>query len=155
MMTTRWKLKNQNMTPAISKRLKVYQFTAIFSVLFALLGFSYNVWRLELSEQNNSIRIASFEILLQLAELENLVYAAHYDKNTEFGNPRKGWVKVGLINDLSVLTDKSVSEQSIQLKNIWNQHWSSMSEQRVSADVIVQSIDKTRRVVKRQIQTLQ
>ena len=41
-------------------KLQLYQLTVIFSVLFALVGFSYNVWRMEVSEQNNNIRTACF-----------------------------------------------------------------------------------------------
>ena len=64
---------------------RFYQATAIFSVLFALAGFSYNVWRMEVSEANAAKREAAFEIMLQLAELEHEVYAAHYDQDTVVG----------------------------------------------------------------------
>ncbi|MCL1123885.1 hypothetical protein [Shewanella surugensis] len=59
----------------------IFQLTAIFSALFALVGFSYNVWRMEISEHNTTVRSASFELLLQLAELESIIYANFYDKN--------------------------------------------------------------------------
>ena len=68
---------------SLLRRMKVYQATALFSVLFALLGFSYNVWRMEVTEQNSNVRDAAFELLLQLAELEQVVYAAHYDNDLE------------------------------------------------------------------------
>ena len=116
------------MDTQILKKLHLYQITVIFSVLFALLGFSYNVWRMEVSEENNNIRTACFEMLLELSALEQLVYIAHYDKNIDEGNPRKGWVKVGLIADLSVLTTESVEKQSVTLKKVWSAHWSTMKD---------------------------
>lgn len=47
-----------------------YHATAVFSIVFALADVSYNVWRMKFSEQNRSVREASFEMLLQLADLE-------------------------------------------------------------------------------------
>jgi hypothetical protein len=39
-------------------------------MLFSLLGSLYNVWRMEISEQNNTIPTANFEILVELSSLE-------------------------------------------------------------------------------------
>jgi len=96
----------------LEDKLKVYYVTAIFSVVFAVVGFSYNAWRLEVTEDNSNIRAASFEVLTVLAELEQIIYAAHYDKDTKEGSPRKGWVKIGLIVDLDSLISKSSEEQA-------------------------------------------
>jgi hypothetical protein len=53
----------------IVKRFQLYSMTLFLSVIFALVGFSYNVWRMEASEQNNNIRTACFEMLLELSAL--------------------------------------------------------------------------------------
>lgn len=129
---------------ALHKRMKVYQATALFSVLFALLGFSYNVWRMEVTEHNSNVRSAAFEMLLQLAELEQLVFAAHYDSDPVAGNPRVGWVKVGLISDLGRSCSAEVADAASSLKAVWADHWESLPEQRASADAIVAAIDATR-----------
>lgn len=125
-------------------RIKVYQATALFSVLFALVGFSYNVWRMEVTEHNSNVRESAFELLLQLAELEQVVYAAHYDQDPERGNPRDGWVKVGLINDLSSSCGESVSAAAAQLKQAWSDNWSALPAERSAADAVVAAIDRTR-----------
>ncbi|MEH6559148.1 MAG: hypothetical protein V7459_09645 [Oceanicoccus sp.] len=137
------------------RNLQLYQLTVIFSVLFALLGFTYNVWRMEVTEENSNIRTASFEMLLVLSSLEQLVYSAHYDGDVNEGNPRKGWVKVGLITDLSVLTTESVESQAASLKAIWSEHWHTMFENRDSADQIVSSIDSIRSEIKRVLISLE
>lgn len=62
-------------------------------LVFAVIGFSYNAWRLESSEKNNNVRLAAFTVITELAQLEQLVYAAHYDQDPVNGSPRKGWVK--------------------------------------------------------------
>ncbi|NKF51119.1 hypothetical protein G3R49_11185 [Shewanella sp. WXL01] len=127
-----------------SQRLKLVQLTAISSLLFALIGFSYNVWRMQASEHNANIRDASFEMLLQLSELELIIYAGHYDQDSKLGSPRKGWVKVGLINDLSLITTPSVQNSTKQLKQTWQQHWQSYQQQQQSTNEIVAQIDQVR-----------
>lgn len=135
--------------------LRIYQITVIFSVLFALLGFSYNVWRMEVSEQNSNIRTACFEILLTLSELEQLVYIAHYDNNPSEGSPRKGWVKVGLIADMSALTTTNVEQGATELKTIWSHHWDKIDTNRESVDTIVIAIDAVRADIKATLGMLQ
>ena len=132
-----------------------YQLAVIFSVLFALLGFSYNVWRMEVTEENSNIRTACFEILLELSSLEQLIYIAHYDGDIKEGSPRKGWVKVGLITDLSVLTDDSVVKQATNLKNVWSEKWETMPDNKNSVDQIVKAIDSVRAEIKQVLNALE
>ena len=139
----------------IINKLHLYQATVIFSVLFALVGFSYNVWRMEVSEQNNNIRTACFEILLELSSLEQLVYTAHYDGDVKEGSPRKGWVKVGLVSDLSALTTHSVEGDAVALKNVWGAHWNTMAKDKGSVDQIVGAIDAVRVEIKQVLSSLE
>ena len=139
----------------IQKKLHLYQLTVVFSVLFALIGFSYNVWRMEASEENNTIRTACFEILKNLSSLEQLVYTAHYDRDVIEGNPRKGWVAVGLVADLSALTDDTVEKESAALKEVWSTHWSTMTTSRDSVDKIVEAIDSVRAEIKHLLSSLE
>jgi len=109
---------------------------------------------MEITEENSNIRTACFEMLLVLSSLEQLVYAAHYDGDVKEGNPRKGWVKVGLVADLSVLTTDSVKKQAASLKGVWSEHWSTMLENRQSADQIVNAIESTRSEIKQVLSSL-
>ena len=139
----------------LESKLKIYYLTAIFSVVFAVIGFSYNAWRMEITEDNNNIRTASFEVLLVLAELEQLIYSAHYDKDEVEGNPRKGWVKVGLITDLSSLISKSAQERSQKLKTAWKNNWAIMSDSRDATDLLVGEIEFVRREIKLTLKELE
>ncbi|MBQ4889512.1 hypothetical protein J8L86_06620 [Shewanella sp. MMG014] len=134
--------------------MKLYQLTVIFSVLFSLMGFSYNVWRMEITENNSNVRTACFEMLLELAEVQQLVYAAHYDNNLEQGNPRVGWVKVGLIADLSSLTNQAVAEESVELTQVWSTQWHSMHDDEQAASQIVEQVDNVREEIKRLLASL-
>ena len=73
----------------LHRKLQVYYLTAVLGVVIALLGFGYNTWRLEISENNNNIRTAAFESFKALATLEQIIYARHYDQNEQDGSPQK------------------------------------------------------------------
>lgn len=126
---------------------RLYALAVLFSVLFALAGFSYNVWRMEVSEHNNNIRTASFEMLRELAGLEQLVYSAHYDQEPVAGNPRVGWVKVGLITELSALTSPAVTASAVQLRTRWSAGWEQVPTDRHTVDQLVMAIDGVREAI--------
>lgn len=138
-----------------AQKFKIYQMTAIFSMLFALLGFSYNVWRMEVTEENSNIRTACFEILLELSNLEQQIYALHYDKDQVAGNPRKGWVKVGLIADLSTLTKDSVIEEARELKAVWSNKWDKIEYDQSATNNMVTQIEAVRGEIKLVLSTLE
>ena len=131
----------------LPKRFRSYQITAITSLLFAIIGFSYNAWRMAESEQNNTIRTASFEILIQLSALEQVVFAAYYDKDLKTGSPRLGWIAVGLISDLSQLTDLQVQTSADELKQQWQQQWPKIHEDQSAVEAVQQSADYVRKQI--------
>jgi len=131
-----------------SRRFNSYYLTAILGLVFAVIGFSYNAWRLESSEKNNNIRLAAFTVITELAHLEQLIYAAHYDKDLINGSPRKGWVKVGLIVDLSFLIDDTVQLQADALKLTWQNNWQSIHSDRQAIDQVIENIDRIRQSIK-------
>ena len=131
-----------------SAKLKTYYFTAILSLLFAVVGFSYNAWRMEVSEDNNNIRTASFEVLKELAGLERVIYAAHYDKDPVEGNPRAGWIKVGLIADLSSLIGDEVESKAAVLKQRWAAGWAQLETDNRITTELAETIDIVRGEIK-------
>lgn len=133
---------------SIKKRLKIYQITSILSILLTLVGFSYNVYRLEQSEINSNIRTSSFEMLKELANLEQIVYASHYEKDDKIGNPRIGWVKVGIIQDLSIISFKEKNIAVENLLKIWEKNWSLMKNDRQATNRIIKSIDEIRKEIR-------
>ena len=136
-------------------KLKAYYLTAIFSLLFAVIGFSYNAWRMEVSEDNNNVRTAAFETLLVLAELEQLIYSAHYDHDMVTGNPRIGWVKIGLISDLSMLISNPVSHNAKKLHQSWQVNWNKIQDDQASVETLIEDIDAVRTTIKQAILNLE
>jgi len=139
----------------INRKLKLFYITSVFSLLFAVLGFSYNAWRMEITEDNNNIRTAAFEVLTQLSEMQQMIYAAHYDKDLEEGNPRKIWVKVGLIVDLSALISVQVETQATELKNLWSENWQQVNDDEVITQNLITQIDNVRNEIKVALKKLQ
>ena len=139
----------------LQSKVRIYQITTVIGVIFGLVGLSYNVWRMEITETNNNTRMACFELLTELSELEQLVYAAHYDHDERMGSPRNGWVKVGLIVDLSVLTSQPVEHRAASLKAVWSDNWQAYAENMEATDRIVSAIDETRKEIKVVLKNLQ
>lgn len=138
----------------VSKRFKIYQITSIITILLTLVGFSYNVYRLEQTELNSNIRTSSFEILKELANLEQIVYAAYYDKDPIKGSPRTGWVKVGLIIDLSKINPNQNNYMSDKLYDSWSKNWQNINSNEESVNDIVSNIDIVRKEIRNVIKNL-
>ncbi len=134
---------------------RLYTASLVFSVLFALAGFTYNVWRMEVTEENSNIRTACFEMLLTLSEFEQLLYVAHYDGDLREGSPRKGWVRVNLVEDLSVLAGRTVEARARGLKAVWGASWAEIATEREAVDRVVQAIDGVRAEIKRVLRSLE
>jgi len=139
----------------IIQKLRVYYFVAVGGVLLSMLSFSYNAWRLEVTEDNSNTRTAAFEMLHLLAEFEQILYASHYDADPDAGSPRKGWVKVGLLSDLSFLMGEDTQIQAAVLKSSWSNHWASVPTQRRSVDALIAEVDVMREEIKRKLIALE
>lgn len=134
--------------------LLIYRTVLVLSIILASLSFSYNVWRLEASEQNNTIRMAGMQVLIELSELEQLIFIAHYDKDLISGNPRKAWVRVGLINDLSILISPETIQAANELTLVWQNQWSLIANDVEAVNLVGSEIDKMRSQVKNELKTL-
>lgn len=128
----------------VQKQLKAYQITTIVTILLTLVGFSYNVWRLEKTEINSNIRTSSFELIKQLGELEQIIYYAHYDKDTKQGSPRKGWVKVIIINDLCLVAQNMLENKAANLKTVWSQNWKNIENDPQAVKNVIDAIEELR-----------
>lgn len=97
---------------------------ALISLVIAITSLGYNTWRNEHTEDNRNQRWASFEILLKLGELRELINYIHFDCNLSFrGNPRSGWVIVEAIEDLTLVLEDMTPASASKLKNTWGENW--------------------------------
>jgi hypothetical protein len=75
---------------------------AIVSVVVALGGLTYTTWRNEKTEANRSTRIAAFEVLKTLGELQLVVDYTYYRKDPARGDSTMGWRRAQSLKRFSV-----------------------------------------------------
>jgi hypothetical protein len=119
---------------------------ALISLFIAVTGLLYNTWRNEHSELNRNQRWASFEILLMLGDLQELVYLSHFDpEKTDDSDSRRGWTKVLLIRDLSTVMADPLPESATELHAVWDKHWKGLENGEIaSKDEIEGAINELR-----------
>ena len=127
---------------------------ALISVLIAVSALFYSTWRLEVTEQNRNIRIASFESLRTLTDLQLLIDYAYYDKDAERGNPIKGWSYVIYVNDLSSAISPDVKTNSEVLYQSWQENWENVSAQPDAQKAVTLSITQTRESILKAMKSL-
>lgn len=120
---------------------------AIVSLITAIAGFSYNSWQANENEINQNMRIAAFEVLKNLGELQTVVNYAHFTKDESRGNPIEGWKHVAMVRDLSYLLKPSAKQQSQRLYDVWQQNWEQLAASPVIEQQISHQITKTREAV--------
>lgn len=120
---------------------------AIVSLITAVVGLSYNSWQANQNEINQNMRIAAFEVLKNLGELQTVVNYAHFTKDESRGNPIEGWKHVTMVRDLSHLLKPSAKQQSQLLYDVWQQDWEQLAANPTVEQQISQQITKTREAV--------
>jgi len=101
---------------------------ALISVFIAVSSLSYNTWRNEKSELNRNLRQASFEVLLKLGEMRELVYHLEYDREViDRSAERTGWVTVFVIRDLASVLEEPIPAAAESLFGVWSEHWGALA----------------------------
>lgn len=126
---------------------------ALISLFVAVSSLGYNTWRNEKTEANRNIRSAGVEMLLQLGELDRIVFFSHYDMDEVRGSPRSGWAYVLTIRDLGRLTPATESSETVM--QVWQANWSALGKDDASATAISDSIDRAREDVLEVLASLQ
>ncbi len=120
---------------------------AVVSLIAAIVGLSYNSWQANQNEINQNMRIAAFEVLKNLGELQTVVNYAHYSGDKIRGNPIEGWKHVTMVRDLSHLLKQKAKKESQLLYNAWEKNWESIEADNQIEKEISQQIAKTREAV--------
>jgi len=121
---------------------------ALISLAVALSSLSYNTWRNERTEANRNVRLAAFEVLKNLGELQVIVNFAYFAKNEQLGNPVLGWGHVALISDLSQLLPAPAPERAEKLLHVWQADWQQVRDDQSSVERITAEIDQSRDAVR-------
>ena len=127
---------------------------AIISLVVAISALGYNTWRNETTEENRNIRLASFEILVQLGKLQIIADHVHYGNANNTANPITGWGHVAMIDDLSFLMPAPLPDEAAKLKKVWQQNWEGLGTDDSSAVTLTETITAMRETVKSQLKTI-
>ena len=119
---------------------------ALISLFIAVTGLLYNTWRNEHSEYNRNQRWASFQVLLTLGELQEFVLLSYYDaEQVDESDFTRGWAKVLIIRDLSMVLDDPLSASATVLHQKWGKNFEGLERHdRKSKEAIEKAIANLR-----------
>jgi hypothetical protein len=107
---------------------------ALISLLIAVSSLAYNTWRNETTEEQRNIRHASFRVLENLGELQQVVdmryYYLPFEGNTEReGDLRiRGFGNAAMINDLMMLMPAPAPAAGEALHRQWNEYFGALDD---------------------------
>lgn len=127
----------------------------LVSLATALFGVSYNTWLDHHNEVNHNMRLAAFEVLKDLSELQTVVDYAHYAGDKSRGNPIDGWKNVVMVRDLSRLLSASSALAGQNLYVEWEQDWEDLGKESKSEQEISAKIADARQAVLKTIDNLE
>jgi hypothetical protein len=130
----------------IADQLKFHS-VAIVSLFTAIFGFTYNGWQDHQNEINQNMRVASFEVLKNLGDLQTVVNYAYFSDDQSRGHPIDGWKHVTMVRDLSRLLKPEAAKEGQMLYVAWEQDWESLDTDKDAEGRISVQITKTRQSV--------
>jgi len=127
---------------------------ALISLVLAISSLGYNTWRNEKTEMQRNWRQASFQILVEVGELNQIILLRRYfsetnssDADTDAGgihDPNRwvsGWGKVTMIRDLSSVMPEPMPTAGRNLFETWQQQAGNLDHQN-EPDVRQQAADE-------------
>ncbi len=143
---------------------------ALISIFVAVSALAYNTWRNEKTEEQRNVRHASFEVLENLGEVQQVVnfryyYLAFDPENGSEGDLRiRGFGSVAMIRDLMMLMPKPGPGAGEAMHQSWQQHFAELDElnaagrhtdaARAAVRELTLAIDQTRNAVLDVLQSL-
>ena len=98
---------------------------ALISLMVAVGALAYNTWRNETTEEQRNIRHASFRVLENLGELQEVVDMRHYYLPFETASGQEGQLRIqgfgslGMIRDLMMLMPEPAPSAGEDLYQDW------------------------------------
>lgn len=98
------------------------QMLGVGSLVVALLAILLNGHRNDLSERNRNIRVAEFEILRNLAELQQMIDVTYFDRDNGKGTQSFTLSRILVIRDLAALSPEPVQQSAEKLMLAWREN---------------------------------
>lgn len=138
---------------------------ALISLVLAITSLGYNTWRNETTEVQRNWRDASFQILTEIGELNQIILMRRYfspaeqteSASSQDGNriPQpeswvRGWGNVTMVRDISTVLPEPLPAQGQQLFDQWQHHAGALHDRsdpearEEAADTLLESIEQLR-----------
>lgn len=130
---------------------------ALISLTVAVSSLGYNTWRNEQTEANRNIRVAGFQLMEHIVELQKVVFFSRYDdgsKQDSRGDYRNGWAHVLSIRDLSYNMPQEVRGATDNLFETWNTAFATIQTDQVSFKKFDKALDETKTIILQAIMEL-
>jgi hypothetical protein len=107
---------------------------ALISLFIAVGSLAYNTWRNETTEEQRNVRHASFRVLENLGELQQVVDLRYYYLPFEGNSEREGDLRIrgfgnaAMIHDLMMLMPAPAPAAGETLHNQWNEYFGSLDD---------------------------
>jgi len=93
---------------------------ALVSLVVALSGLGYNTWRNETTKAHRNARQASFALLDQLGQLQQIVDNRYYAGERTEMTRIAAWSKAALIRDMGTLVSPATQERAQVAFDAWS-----------------------------------
>ena len=107
---------------------------ALISLVVAVSALAYNTWRNETTEEQRNIRHASFRVLENLGELQEVVDMRHYYFPFETASGQEGQLRIqgfgslNMIRDLMMLMPEPAPSAGDALFRDWQRHFGDLDD---------------------------
>jgi len=147
---------------------------ALISLVLAITSLGYNTWRNETTEVQRNWRDASFRILVEIGELNQIILMRRYFSDAESApaaektgasipEPEswvRGWGNVTMVRDLASVMPEPLPEQGQRLFDRWQTHARALHDHSdpeardTAAETLLASIEQLRKTVVKLIDEL-
>ena len=134
---------------------------ALISLVLAITSLGYNTWRNETTEIQRNWRQASFRILVEIGEINQVILLRRYFTEPAAGSkpagevplPRnwvRGWGKVTMVRDLSSVMPDPLPERGRRLFEAWEKHAGALDDdsrpqaQQEAAQALLKAVERVR-----------
>jgi len=112
---------------------------ALISLTVAIFSTSYNTWRNQTTESHRNVREASFKLLEECGELQQLAQHRYYGGDHSQMNWIAGWGKATLIRDMAPLVSPAVQARADMLFAAWKENASELERGQGNSEQAIES----------------
>jgi len=93
---------------------------ALISLIVALTSLGYSTWRNETTEAHRNVRQASFQMLDQIGQLQQIVDTRYYAGDRSGMTRIAAWGKAALIRDMGPLVSPASAQRAQEVFDTWS-----------------------------------